>query len=988
MTPERWKQIEALYHAAHALPPGERAAFLAESCPDDEALRREVESLLSEADSGDGFLAGPALAMPAHTAPDMLPMIGRSLGGYQLQSLLGVGGMGEVYRARDTTLGRDVAIKILPREFTSDPNRLARFAREARMLAAVNHPGICAIYGFEEAEPSAGSGDAAIRFLILELVEGETLAAKLEGVSRRQSRPVGLPLDDALRVGRQIADALEVAHEKGIVHRDLKPANITITPDGVVKVLDFGLAKALGVEDAEHAQVGDTREGVVIGTAAYMSPEQARGLAVDKRTDIWAFGCVLYEMLTGRTAFAGDTVSDSIAKILEREPEWTLLPVGTPPSINRLLLRCLAKDPKQRLRDIADVRIEIDASNEDLPGDLRPVQRRMRTAWLPWITTAVLAIGIAGLLASRLSPVAIPSVTKFTIALPDGLALNGSRGAHIVSISPDGTNIVYSGTPHGLYLRSLSLPDTDIKLIPGTELFEASEPTFSPDGRHIAFFNIADDKLMRIPLTGGAAQTLCDMKAPPSGIRWETDGIVFGRGRKAYSLVTSRTLTDGVMLVPDRGGTPQALVQVTEGESAHGPQILPGGTHVLFTLARGDAMNRWDKAHIIVESRATRERTDLGEGSDARYLSSGHLIYALSGSVYAGAFDLRTMAFVGDRAQVIQGVRRAAGNFTGAAVLSVADNGTLIYVPGPVTSFGSAPMDLAVMDRAGQVKPLNLQPPGLYATPRVSPDDTRVAFESDDGKEAAVFLVELSGTNQMQPLTTGSNNRFPLWAPDNHHVAFQSDRGGDLGVWWQVLEGAAERLTKKAEPGTSHAPESWFGDTLLYSVTSNAGVSLRTLSLRDRRDEPVDAEHSWAPMEATISHDGAWLAYTSTKGSKVKLYVQGFPRGPRFPLAAPASDTPKHPRWMSGRELCYDPNAGNFACVRITATDGRVSFGVTPELVEKNLQMSPPYTRNPYDVTRDGRFVGLMRTGNVRGSQMIHVVLNWLEELKALAPRR
>jgi len=399
MTPERWKRIEEVYHAARARPEGERAAFLAEACRDDDALRREVESLLTEETSDEGFLE-PALVIAARMVSDAAssPMIGRSLAGYQLLALLGAGGMGEVYRARDTKLGREVAIKILPHEFTSHPDRLARFDREARMLAALNHPNICAIYGFEEA--------VAVRFLVLELVEGMTLADMLANLPRTHSGGNEQSPRDAIVIARQIADALEVAHEKGIIHRDLKPANIKITPEGVVKVLDFGLAKAVGgngsTPDLTHAP-GTTRGGkhggAVMGTAAYMSPEQARGLTVDKRTDIWAFGCVLYEMLTGKVTFAGDTASDSIARILEREPDWSALPATTPASIRRVLFRCLAKDSKQRLRDIADVRIELDAIEEVLPGTFAVEKSRASkrlSAWLPWaaLVAAAVAVGV------------------------------------------------------------------------------------------------------------------------------------------------------------------------------------------------------------------------------------------------------------------------------------------------------------------------------------------------------------------------------------------------------------------------------------------------------------------------------------------------------------------------------------------------------------------------------------------------------------------
>ena len=652
MTPERWKKIEEIYHAADGVPPGERAAYLDTACGGDHEIRDEVESLLREPVVEEGFAGRPALQRAAQVILDSGPQIllGESIGGYRVLALLGAGGMGDVYRARDARLDRDVAIKILPRAFTSDPDRLARFEREARTLAALNHPNVCGIYGVEEAR--------GIRFLVLELVDGETLAQVLEGAA------AGLPIADALAIARQIADAIEIAHDKGIVHRDLKPANIKITPTGVVKVLDFGLAKTTNPADARPA--GPTQVGLILGTAAYMSPEQARGKTVDKRSDIWAFGCVLYEMLTGRGAFEGETVSDTIGRILEREPDWTALPVETPQSIRRLLRRCLAKDPKQRLRDIADVRIEIDSVNDAGAGDFDPplaTRRQRHFAWLPWTVATLLGVGLMALWVWHMRPAPPLRLMRFTIGLPPGQILNGSRGAHIVAISPDGTNVVYSGFPHGLYLRSLS--DEEIKVIPGTEVYEVSEPAFSPDGKWIAFFSIEDETLKKIPLTGGAAETLCDLRMP-SGIRWGPEGIVYGQWRNP----------DGVLLESEGGGNPRVLVRIKEGESAHAPQILPGGTHVLFTLATGQAPSRWDKAHIIVQSLRTGERTDLGEGSDARYLPTGHLIFAVSGSLYAVPFDSRTRQISGDRAQVIEGVRRASGSVTGAAALSVADNGT------------------------------------------------------------------------------------------------------------------------------------------------------------------------------------------------------------------------------------------------------------------------------------------------------------------------
>ena len=424
MTSDRWRRVEDLCHAALACAVEERAAFLTTACAGDDGLQREVESLLAQEHKAAGFMSVPASAVAVSAVLDHAKgtLAGQRLGVYAIGSLIGVGGMGEVYRAHDETLGREVAIKVLPAEFTADPERRARFEREARLLATLNHPHIGAIYGVEEVD--------GVRGLVLELIEGETLAERIAVVGRTSagplrvagSRPPGLPITDVLAIARQIADALDAAHEKGIVHRDLKPANIKVTRDGAVKVLDFGLAKAASADSSSH-DVSQSRDGVILGTAAYMSPEQARGHSVDKRGDIWAFGCVLYEMLTGRLAFPGDTVSDTIAKILEREPDWSALPAATPVPIRRLLLRCLVKDPKRRLRDIGDVKIEIDAIGEVLPGASAtaapPAPAKTRTTWLPWVALVALA-GSVGVWEARRpattpeNPLANAQFTRFT----------------------------------------------------------------------------------------------------------------------------------------------------------------------------------------------------------------------------------------------------------------------------------------------------------------------------------------------------------------------------------------------------------------------------------------------------------------------------------------------------------------------------------------------------------------------------------------------
>ena len=606
MTPERWKRIEELFHPASALSPDARRVFLADACPDDEGLQREVEALLNDSASDDDFLARRAVATASQFVVDAAPgaMTGRSIGGYHLLSLLGAGGMGEVYRSRDEKLGRDVAIKVLPRAFTSSSDRLARFEREARMLGALNHPNICAIYGLEEAD--------GLRFLILELVEGETLAARIAAAWLR-AEGAGLPLPEAMTIARQIAEALEVAHEKGIIHRDLKPANIKITPDGIVKVLDFGLAKAVvgdgSTPDITHVpqtpEVG-RREGAVMGTAAYMSPEQARGLGVDKRTDIWAFGCVLYEMVTGRVAFAGDTASDSIAKILEREPDWSILPAETPAAIRRLMVRCLEKDPKQRLRDIGDVRIEIDAMDELLPGvaaTQMPLARaRSPARWMPWVALAVVALAVGTWEVRR------PTTTRTTERNP----LANARFSHVTDwdgteeqaeISPDGRFVAFVADRLGqfdIWLSQLGTgtfdnltPDIPPMVTPGNILRslgfndEGSEIWFNPSG------NPGQYKVL-VPLRGGTPRPF--LTAGKSAPSWSPINA-----QLAY--VGSNDPGDPLSLADRTGANPRVInVQpqdkeafFREGWHTHNPVWSVDGTWIYFVHGTGPAgrMDVW-----------------------------------------------------------------------------------------------------------------------------------------------------------------------------------------------------------------------------------------------------------------------------------------------------------------------------------------------------------------------------------------------------------
>ena len=520
-----------------------------------------------------------------------------------------------------------------------------------------------------------------------------------------------------------------------------------------------------------------TQLGMIMGTAAYMSPEQAKGRQADKRSDVWAFGAVLYEMLTGRRAFKGDDVADTLAAVLRQDIDRSSLPASTPTSVRRLLERCLDRDVSRRLRDIGEARIVLADPAAPVIGDgdgasalapPRPLWRRAVPVALTAIVTGAL-VGTAWNLSLR--PPTPLAVTRFSFTLPPGqIFTTPSANRHMVALSPDGAQMVYAANTR-LYLRSMS--ELDAKAIQGTEGYRlVTEPVFSPDGRSIAFYAVADQTLKRIAITGGAAATLCPADNP-FGITWGPDGIVFGQGSK------------GIMRVSPDGGTPDVLVSVKDGEMALGPHVLPDGRHVLFTLATGTAPDRWDKARVVVQSLGSDERkTLIVGGSDARYVPTGHLLYAVAGRVLAVAFDERRLEVKGSHVPMIEGVRRSAAS--DAANFSVSSTGSLVYVPGPASP--SAEMVLGLTDRKGFVEPLKL-PPGLYSSPRVSPDGTRIAFGIDDGQEATIHTYELAGRSAMQRVTFGGNNRFPIWSRDGTRLAFQSAREGDLAIFWQSAVG-------------------------------------------------------------------------------------------------------------------------------------------------------------------------------------------------------
>jgi Tol biopolymer transport system component len=904
---------------------------------------------------------------------------GTRLGTYEILAPIGAGGMGEVYRARDAKLNRDVALKVLPELFALEPDRLARFKREAHILASLNHPNIAAIYGFEESN--------GIQALVLELVDGQTIAERLEAGP--------LAVDDALAIAGQIAVALEAAHELGIVHRDLKPANVKVRSDGAVKVLDFGLAKAAAPEEGPTASPtmsptitspAVTRLGVILGTAAYMSPEQAKGRGADKRSDVWAFGVVLYEMLSGRRAFNGDDPLDTLTSVLRDPIDFDALPVSTPPSVRRLVGRCLERDPKRRLRDIGEARIvleDLGRPEREESGHAPTPSRRLSQLAIPLVVTAAIAAALGGAAGQYLDRPEAPRapVMRLSIPLLEGQTFPAAASRPALAISHDGSRIVYAAAK-GLFSRLL--PDEEPRVIPGTEDYElVSHPVFSPDDSELVFFVPADRTIKKIPVDGGTASTICSAD-PLYGMSWSDAGIVFGQGRRGIMRVSANT-----------GSASEVLVQVKGNEEAHGPQVLPDGRHLLYTLATGLETDRWDRAKVVVHPIAGGEpRTLMDGGTDARYLPTGHLVFGVEGRLFAAPFDMRELKLTGTREPLVHDVRFSGGATTGTAQFSVSDNGTLIYMPG-ITPAAFMSGELGLVDRKGNIERLTL-PPARYVGPRVSPDGKRAVFGIEDEATSSIYTYELSGASNLQRQTYEGNSRFPIWAADNRRIAFQSERGGDAGIWMTTLGGAATRVTTAAA-GESHAPESWHptSDILLYSVTKGSDISLWTVAIAGGQPAPFGDVHSSRPIGAHFHPNGRWVVYSTDLPDSNAIYVQPYPSdGRKIQLTIKGSrgDIAAHkPVWSrDGKELFYVPRVLQLEVVSVT-TEPEFAFGNAVAITPRPFQPGGPRGRSLFDTTPDGRFLAFlppvdMSGANTRRLSRINVVVNWFEELRQRVP--
>jgi serine/threonine-protein kinase len=768
-------------------------------------------------------------------------------------------------------------------------------------------------------------------------------------------------------------------------------------------VLDFGLAKLTLTEESRDGASAvlthsptltfqATQVGVLMGTAAYMSPEQAKGRAVDKRSDVWAFGCVLFEMLTGRPAFAGEDISDTLASILKSEPDWRLLREDVPPAVQTLLKRCLAKDVRKRVADLAAAQFVI-SDIADLPSssathvvrDPQPSLTQRKTALIVAAAVFGTALLVGSLAWVVLTPRASSSpLVRFSLTLSQDRQFSVA-GRQLLTLSPDGTQLAYvSGNL--LMLRSMS--EVEFRPVPGIgdENQALHTPTFSPDGRSLAFFSGGFVK--RIAVTGGAPVTVC-AAGPPLGMTWDQTGIVVGQGVR------------GVIRCSPNGGDPEQLATVRADELAHGPQLLPGGSALLFTIARATGgPTRWDQAQIVVQQLPSGERkTLLNGGSDGRYVSSGHLLYALGGVVFAVPFDVRRLEVTGSAAAVLNGVRRARGLASGNTMLDTSNSGTLVYVPGP-TGLITNQRTIGIADRSGMVTPLKL-PRGPYAHVRAARDGQRVAIGTDDGKDAIIWIYDLAETTALRRLTLEGENRFPVWAPDNRRIAFQSSRQGDLAIFAQSADGTGEieRLTKPAD-GDAHVPESWSPDGrhLLFSVVREASYSLWALSLVDKKTTPVGTVKSAEPIGAVFSPDGRWIAYASSPTWTVGglnanrgIYIQQFPSGE--PYQVPKQQIDFHPVWTpSGRELVFVPTgaSGRMAAVTVTRQSD-LSFSAASTFPARVTADRLSGESRAYDILSDGRFIGPL-SEDARGAEMdasageIHVVLNWTEELKSRVP--
>jgi len=924
-------------------------------------------------------------------------MIGQRIGPYEILAKLGEGGMGEVYRARDTKLSRDVALKLLPEAFAGDADRLARFTREAETLASLNHPNIAQVY--DAGKPDA---TASVAYLVMELVDGADLS---EHIGRGP-----MALEEVLAVARQIADALEAAHDQGIVHRDLKPANIKVRADGTVKVLDFGLAKALdsgssGPQDSNNSPTltaRATQMGMIIGTAAYMAPEQARGRAVDRRADVWAFGVVVYEMLTGRRAFDGDDISITLASVLKEDVRWEALPKDLPVPLRRLLRRCLEKEPKRRLSAIGDARLELEEAATGAPdrdGAAAPVVIPAPVAvvplWrraFPWATAAAslaVATGAIVLWAPWQSPPA-QAPRKLLANIGADASLPFAPGPTAI-LSPDGSTLAFvaqQGDAVRLFVRKLD--QLEAAPLAGTE--DAASPFFSPDGEWIAFF--AGGKLKKVSVTGGAALALCDAPSGRGGTWTDNDEIVFTPN-------SSTNIT--LMRVSASGGKSAAPFGVlSEGAtSQRWPQALPGGHGIVFTEHANTGA--WDGANIVVApADGGPGKVVVRGGYFGRFVASGisaplradradgHLLYVQQGTVFAVRFNLDRLETVGEARPALD--RVAANVATGGATPVVAGDGTLVYVPG---SASEATNPIHWMTRDGKT-PLLRATVADWVQPRFSPDGKRLALSIQDGQQRDVWIYDWAGDAMSQLTIDAGNDGNATWSPSGEHVVFASNRSGTQNLYVANSDGtgAVTRLTDSPNPqqAWSFHPSGKF--LAFQETTKDTGVDLMILPVEH------DPARGWVPGTPTVFHqlpgpqvqpvfspDGRWIAYVSNEaGGTMEVHVRPFP-GPGGQWRV-SNEGGTFPRWSpTSNELIY-LNQGR-VLVAPYAVVGNSFQRSRPQFWSPNRYV-PLGQQGPYDIHPDGKRLAIIAAPEEAAfvQDQIVVVSNFFDYLWTIAPGR
>ncbi len=957
-----WERVRALFHAAIQRPRAEWNGFLEQECADDEWLRREVESLLTSHEHAGGFLERAPMPVSREALAAAPLATGARLGAFEITGTLGAGGMGEVYRARDTRLGRDVAIKLLPSMLADDPDRRARLERESRLLATLNHPHIAAIHSVEEID-----GRLA---LILELVEGPTLADRLATGS--------IPIGEALRIARQLGEALEAAHGKGVVHRDLKPSNVKITLEGVVKLLDFGLAKATptathqGDAQFRSADAGPTADGVILGTGAYMSPEQARGQAVDKRTDVWAFGCVLYEMLAGRRAFSGETTADVIAAILDREPDWTALPPALPAEVSRLVRRCLQKDPRRRIHDIADARVEID---DALDAASAPAVLPMRSTWAnrPMFAIFVVTLlfaGVASLVAWRLGsraadPSGAPSLTYLTLPLPDGVGLQSPP-----TVSPDGASIAFvgsDGSGRRLFVRRLGSPE--FRALPGTEF--ASDPFWSPDGQWLAFF--ARGKLKKVAVDRGTPVDICNASDARGGSWGRAGNIVF----------TPHLIDSPVYRVSANGGVPEPVTRIDEsrGDNSHRwPVFLPDGVHFLYFIRsfedgrRGIYLGRADRPAEAPGPRLIESEYEVlyvAFDSD----SVGAVLTAVPDGVRIYRFDASTRTLVGHPRLI--DVRPGVSTPYAAAMIG-ASQGTLAFSP---TSLSRATRLMSAGRDGSDVRILSESESSNW--PRLSPDGTRLVLQRVDGRRGTpdLWVKDLSRGTETRVTSPPNHGGLPVWSPGSDRLAFLWGRVASAGIGIGSPDGTSTIIPRACPERCEPSDWSPDGRTLILTVRTALGSDVWAMPVEATGEgdvaRPIFAER-FNERDARISPDGEWIAYVSDETGRDEVSVRRISGGERTVLSPGGGHQPVWRR--DGAELFYVDPQGILSAVAVRRGRGTLVPGVPVQLGVPAIGVGHWGTQ--YDVTHDGSRVYFVDRQQPEPATRIEVILGWTALLR------